>query len=203
MNYSCIELFPTLLMKFDDIIFSEELSNIFRAIKNENAQRDQSLINGKSGFDNNEDILLKLNIKERFQEAVNIYSIQHKLPNIFIANSWFSIQDIGGMLKEHDHPESIISGVFYINVNEDSNPLVFKNPNNIISYTYGSPMVYPERSKYNTDVVYIQPKNGELILFPSWLKHGCDYIQNQYKDRTVISFNTSLTDKCSRVFLQQ
>ena len=196
MNYSYIELFPTLLMKFNNIISSEELGNIFRVIKNENSQRDQALINGKSGFDNDEDILLKLNIKERFQEAVNIYSIQHKFSNIFIANSWFSIQDVNGMLKEHQHPESIISGVFYINVDENSNPLVFKNPNPIIPFTYGSPISYPERSKYNEDVFYIQPKNGELTLFPSWLIHGCKYIANKNKDRISISFNTSLTNKC-------
>jgi len=192
------------LIKFDNILSSNELDNIFRILKDKNIKGfDNTLINGRSYFNNEEDILLELGIKKKLQEAVNIYSTQHKFPNIFIANSWFSIQDIGGMLKEHDHPESIVSGVFYINVNENSNPLAFKNPNNIISYTYGSPITYPEKSKYNMDVVYIQPKRGELILFPSWLKHGCEYKENYCKDRTIISFNTSLTDKCARVFLQQ
>ena len=35
----------------------------------------------------------------------------------------------------------------------------------------------------------LEPKNGEMIIFPSWLLHGSDNVQNETKDRPVISLN--------------
>ena len=114
-------------------------------------------------------------------------------------NSWFTITDIGGMTKEHDHPNSIISGSFYINVDEDSSPITFQNPN-FSSFCLSSvvddlsAIRSGKRPNFLSPYTYrdytFLPEKGDLILFPSWVRHGSSYVPNQTVDRTIISFNT-------------
>lgn len=79
-----------------------------------------------------------------------------------IINSWFNTMNVGDELKIHKHEESIVSGAFYINVGENSVPLIFST----------------ER---------VKPKNGLLVLFPSEMDH---YTEPEREQRTVMSFNT-------------
>ena len=65
---------------------------------------------------------------------------------------------------------------------------LYPNPNpysEYLGYFYK-----PETLNYlNFKTIYLKPKNGDLILFPSWFRHGSEDI-NQTKERIVMSFNT-------------
>ena len=67
----------------------------------------------------------------------------------------------------HDHPNSVISGVFYIKVPKNSGELIFNNENLIRFY----PLRIKEYNKYNSQIWKFQPKENTLYLFPSWIKH--------------------------------
>ena len=43
----------------------------------------------------------------------------------------------------------------------------------------------------NTNVVSIEPQEGMLVLFPSYLHHSVDINQSE-EDRIIISFNATL-----------
>lgn len=79
-----------------------------------------------------------------------------------IINSWFNTMNVGDELKIHKHEESIVSGAFYINVGDNSVPLIFSTQQ-------------------------VKPKNGLLVLFPSEMEH---YTEPEREQRTVMSFNT-------------
>ena len=79
-----------------------------------------------------------------------------------IINSWFNTMNVGDKLKIHKHEESIVSGAFYINVGDNSVPLIFSTQQ-------------------------VKPKNGLLVLFPSEMEH---YTEPEREQRTVMSFNT-------------
>lgn len=102
-----------------------------------------------------------------------------------IANSWFNIQNEGSVLTMHRHPQSIISGALYINVDNKSSPLYFCNPNPLPEFAYVNNF-----TDHGHKLVKVTPENGTLVLFPSWLQHGSHYEQNQTQNRVVISFNT-------------
>lgn len=125
------------------------------------------------------------NLKHNLSLVVNSYSESHGLPPMFITNSWFNIQNEGSVLEQHTHPNSSVSCALYINVDENSSSFVCENPNPYMWNTF----FYDKNKKYSTRYVYFNPKIGDLILFPSWLKHGSKQIQNKTHNRVVISFN--------------
>ena len=50
-----------------------------------------------------------------------------------------------------------------------------------------------ERKKltpYNYESHWISVKNCQLVLFPSWLRHGNDNVINKMDGRIVVSFNS-------------
>ena len=174
-----VDAFPTLIMQFTDVLSSNELNDIFDILKTKDTSEDGTLINGTSNFNVSlkESILEELSILDIIQEKVDEYCREIKFKKLNITNSWFSIQDIGGLLLDHVHCGSIISGVFYINAGELSSPLVFENPNPLSSFNFSDPSILTGHSNYTNQVMRFTPNTGDLLLFPSWLKHGSEYCQ--------------------------
>ena len=96
-----------------------------------------------------------------------------------------NIQHKDSILKEHCHPQSLVSGALYINVDENQK-IYFHNPN---PYVYSSPK--EKITPYNMEHQFIKVNKGDLLLFPSWLRHGKDDHVNTMDDRIVISFNAT------------
>ena len=185
-----VDAFPTLIMQFTNVLSFNELNNIFNILKTKDTSEDYSLINGTSTFNNSGSILEELGISDIIQEKIDEYCREVEFKKLTITNSWFSIQDIGGLLVDQIHSGSVISGVFYINAGELSSPLVFENPNPLNIFNFSDPSNVTGNSKYTDQSMRFKPNTGDLLLFPSWLRHGSEYIVNEKKDRTIISFNT-------------
>ena len=185
-----VDAFPTLIMQFTNVLSFNELNNIFNILKTKDTSEDYSLINGTSTFNNSGSILEELGISDIIQEKIDEYCREIEFKSLTIGNSWFSIQGIGGLLRDHVHSGSVISGVFYINAPELSSPTVFENPNLLNNFNFSDPSTVTGNSKYTSQVMRFPPNTGDLLLFPSWLRHGSEYIVNKKKDRTIISFNT-------------
>ena len=54
----------------------------------------------------------------------------------------------------------------------------------LIEFSYGEP------SDMRSDTLMFKPEVGMMIVFPSWLKHGSMYNENNSLNRIVISMNT-------------
>ena len=131
-------------------------------------------------------------IKEEIQKHLEIYlsnildpKYQHY--SLRITQSWINII-LDGHHHVHRHPNSLVSGVFYVNVSEHDS-INFENPNSLF---FGQLYVTPDsQNKYNSLTYEHEVEAGDLILFPSWLTH-C--VTRDFKDfkypRCSISFNT-------------
>jgi len=191
MNTNSFSLFPTLIHKVDNFLSASECATMFDYIQKLDDGKKHNLILGgdsKSNFALGGDFISNvpvcLDLKYKIQIATQNYASVSGFNFSKVENSWYSIQDVGSKLENHTHPLCTFSGVLYINVDEDSSPLCFFNPNQHIYNTF---------CKSNTEYSFLwakfQPKNGELYIFPSWLRHGSNDVANNTKNRTIISFN--------------
>jgi uncharacterized protein (TIGR02466 family) len=108
----------------------------------------------------------------------------------FIDNLWVNINGYKDFNQTHYHPNSIISGAYYINVPENSGNIVFHNSAFDLMY----PLNYfkiNSFNQYNSSTWWVKPKNNLLILFPSWFKHHVEPNLSNEK-RISISFNIYL-----------
>lgn len=107
------------------------------------------------------------------------------LPKLSLINSWFNLNPKGAYHEIHDHKNSIISGVFYIKVPEDSGNINFYRSD---SAEYFLPDNIDSFNSFNSCKYTYEPKESFIFLFPSWLKHSVD-LNNSTKDRISLSFN--------------
>lgn len=99
-------------------------------------------------------------------------------------NWWFNIMNGGDITAPHGHsPGPVWSGVYYVKVPTGSGKLYF---------TYNRMHVNePNFYKYighNFQDVEIEPVEGMMIIFPSWLDHRVG-MQQTNDSRVAISFN--------------
>ena len=189
MESRSLQLFPTLVKQFREIITEKERLEIIEILKKHNTSDDGLVKGGKSSFNVEYNILSFLGdeLSQKIQKMFDEYAQEAGVHQVKIVQSWYSIQDVGGILKEHRHSNSFLSAAFYINVDSFSSPLHLVNPNPMIpaiwngNITYGTP--------YNFYAHTFRPVNGDLIIFPSWIEHGSQGMSNQTVDRTVISIN--------------
>ena len=185
MNVNCeiVPLFPTPLFVISDFITEEERVKIYNSIKKVEHLPHQSISgNGTSSHKVNVDFLDR-EIKERIQNALDEYSDGYGCYNTKIDVIWSNIQMKGSLLREHTHANSLLTGALYINANDG---LFLHNPNPYVYYTPKN-----KYTAFNNEYIRFPVKNCQLLIFPSWLKHGKNDLINEMDDRVVVSFNAS------------
>ena len=130
---------------------------------------------------------LKIRLKDRLQKITDDYVKDYGIRSCVISNSWVSYQYKNSILNEHTHPLSSISAALYLKADEHSSKLFFQNPNPFVKFTKSNSQ---NPTQYTYGHVWFQPKNGSMILFPSWLVHGSGGEKNLSDERIVLSFNT-------------
>ena len=130
------------------------------------------------------------NIKTFLSESVdkftkNVYNSKQRL---VITQCWANRNPKGSKHHEHVHPNSIISGVMYFQINEKLPPIQFAK--SIQDGVKLDPIKY---NHVNAESFMLPCKPGELILFPSSLKHSVP-INVGDEDRISVSFNTFSID---------
>ena len=107
---------------------------------------------------------------------------------LVITQCWANRNPKGSKHHEHVHPNSIISGVMYFQINEKLPPISFSKANQ------DGMKLDPEKYNHvNSESFMLPCKTGELILFPSSLKHSVPINQGD-EDRISVSFNTFCID---------
>ena len=84
----------------------------------------------------------------------------------------------------HFHPNSIISGVYYINADPKLDFILFKKN------VYDQIKIYPSKfNVHNSDTWWIPAATNKLILFPSSLMHEVGNVKKTYGKRISLAFN--------------
>ncbi len=107
------------------------------------------------------------------------------VPQMVIRSMWGNINPKGGFNFTHVHPSSWMSGVYYIQLPEGNNEIVFEDPR-------PARMMDFQRSSLIKDEYFSHySKVGQLLLFPSWLPHFVSP-NTSNENRISISFNVEL-----------
>ena len=123
-------------------------------------------------------------LKEELDTCINEYVQRTGLQEIVITGSWYNKMTTGRSLNLHRHEGSVLSGAFYLDVDDNSVPLRMRSP--LLPYKMND-MYQRMDNQYASPGVMLKPSKGQLILFPSWIEHETDSEQGH---RCLISFNT-------------
>jgi len=106
--------------------------------------------------------------------------------DIALTSAWLNINDTRQcMNSDHVHGD-VFSGVFYLQAPEESGKLVIKNP--AINRMWTGCSLTSEKNRFTGECIRMDPVEGNIILFPSYLPHSVDP-NNHDEERISISFN--------------
>jgi len=108
------------------------------------------------------------------------------LQDFYITDSWIARTPPGGKHIIHNHPNSILSGTFYINVPQDSALLFYTEVEMFKTFKFW--FDYSKETDYNRTITRVPVKTSDIVIFPSWLNHGVE-LNNSNQERIVIGFN--------------
>tara|TARA_Y100001970_G_C13918366_1_gene692142 strand:- start:31 stop:627 length:597 start_codon:yes stop_codon:yes gene_type:complete len=108
-----------------------------------------------------------------------------------ISNMWAIINKGGSANLRHQHGNSTISGAYYVRAPINCGDIVFYDPRPAPVYSHPNAL---NPNLLNAQVNGIKPKEGALILFPSYLDHSVNENQSN-EERIVISFNIKIQIK--------
>ena len=182
MKPELIDLFPTPLVVEKLTIDDNELKIIM--------DYDDFYKNGENNFSSydtfflNKLPLLTADINRCVQSFVN--RILGEQSTLRITQSWINLNPTTTSHHTHSHFNSVLSGIFYIQVNEETGDIHFHRPHLQSRQIMD---VITDWNKYNFQTVYFTPKNGDLFLFPSTLMHAVS-VNKSPINRISLSFNT-------------
>lgn len=127
---------------------------------------------------------LRLFLNNSLQEYFQATMSPQDNVKLEITQSWVNYTKHGQYHHKHAHPNSIISGVFYIQAAKEIDKLYFYNE------SYQQTKIVPKQFHvYNADSWWLPTKTGQLLLFPSRLVHMVDKTTGE-DDRISLSFNS-------------
>ena len=176
-------LFPTPMGVFNldrDLTFNEKELVLNLPVKLNTSNKisnDFYVLNNKEML--NLKHFININLNEYFQ---SVYQPTNNV-SLRITQSWCNFSNYGESHHTHSHSNSLISGVFYIQCNENDLINFYRHSSNIL-------LINAKHSnKFNSSTWSFPVKTGTLLLFPSELKHGVDKIMGD-KTRISLSFNS-------------
>jgi len=104
--------------------------------------------------------------------------------NLKMTQSWANYTEKGEFHHKHSHPNSFVSGVFYVSADSAKDSIYF------FKDTYEQIKFPPkEWNSWNSSSWWFEVGAGDLILFPSSLTHMVEEVKHE-ATRVSISFNT-------------
>lgn len=100
-----------------------------------------------------------------------------------ITQSWVNYSEQGQYHHKHAHPNSLVSGVFYINTNDNDRIYFYRSGFQQIKFPTDG------WNQWNSESWWFEAIEGRLVLFPSSLEHMVPTVEGE-KTRVSLSFNT-------------
>lgn len=111
-----------------------------------------------------------------------------------LTQSWLNVSKENEFHHSHFHPNSYVSGVFYLNADANNDTITF------IDDTYNQ--IQPEVYKYetwNSEEQTFNVETNDIILFPSSLRHKVNQKKGN-NDRISLAFNFFVTGTIGHPF---
>ena len=180
-----ISLFPTAILGATlDREFTNDELNFFEIVKNNTITNIGNTRSADTCVLNNTELA---GLKSFFESQIHVYQDTIVKPkdgtSIYITQSWINYNNPGDYHHKHKHPNSYISGVFYIDTT--INDRIFFDRDQFTQLEIGS----VEYNPWNSHKWWLPATQYQLYLFPSSLTH---YVEKNLGTQTRISlsFNT-------------
>ncbi len=122
------------------------------------------------------------NLFSNFQSFVNQYCAQITgLNQLKIGNFWFNINSKYDYNRTHDHQNSILSAVYYIDAKGDNIGSFVAERDDSAEFFLGT---YKNISPFTSTSFSIVPLTGFAFIMPSWVLHS---VEQNFEDRDRIS----------------
>ena len=114
----------------------------------------------------------------------NIIIPKHGPLEFYVTQSWLNFTKPNQFHHKHEHPNSIISGVFYIDADVEKDKIFFYKENSYKQISFPT----DNYNWWNSPSWYFEVKTGDLLLFPSNLTH---MVENKVGEnvRCSLAFN--------------
>lgn len=112
-----------------------------------------------------------------------VYAPRHDV-KLYVTQSWFNYTESGQYHHKHEHPNSFVSGVLYMNADVDKDKIFF--------YRNGYQQLKLPTDTYNpfnSESWYFTVGTGGMTLFPSGLTHMVETVEAE-GTRISLAFNT-------------
>tara|TARA_R100001079_G_scaffold26191_1_gene13169 strand:+ start:3196 stop:3783 length:588 start_codon:yes stop_codon:yes gene_type:complete len=122
--------------------------------------------------------------------ASNNFASQLFLPKQRISNIWININGYKDFNTSHRHPNSFLSGVYYLQTHENCGCISMTNPCASLIEGYWSPhLIVANENRLNCKWEF-PAETGRMFIFPSWMEHEVKPNLDKDKKRISISWNT-------------
>jgi uncharacterized protein (TIGR02466 family) len=161
-------IFPTpiYMSKLDRALTPLELKFVDKSKKN--FTKNDGNITSKNNYILNEKPFenikkeLDLRVKDYFKKVIS--STDKIIP--YITQSWLNYTETNQYHHKHAHPNSLVSGVFYINCHEELDKIKFFDDK------YKTiKLETKDWNLFNSETWWFPVKTGDLVMFPSSLTH--------------------------------
>jgi uncharacterized protein (TIGR02466 family) len=157
---------PIYISKLDRELTKKELSFVDKSkldfYKNDGniTSNNNYILNQKVFGSLKEDLYLR--VEDYFKKVLSYTDVTTP----YITQSWLNYTETNQYHHKHAHPNSLVSGVFYINCHEKFDKIKF--------FKEDYKTIKPETKDwnlYNSETWWFTVKTGDIILFPSSLTH--------------------------------
>ena len=189
-------LFPTTVTIFDNVLELEYIDSML-----EDIIASSKKVGRKTNWQSNHNPNLHEHPKykplgKKVLELSKEYieDLKFEFDDHYVTGMWSNILKPGEFHSPHTHSNNLVSGVFYLQTNDNSPAITFLDPRP------QSSVLQPQAKEYNifnSTMFFYPAKVNRMILFPSWLEH---YVpQNDTKfSRVSIAFNVMLKGQVGR-----
>lgn len=197
MNLQSIPIFPCLIHVLECREFKEYQEKLIEWIYDYRTKHPDSVTKSNigGGFQSSADFYGKEDFVEYLDKIfyeLDDFKKLFKVRSFKLKNAWININPPGAYNRSHIHPESEISGVWWLKIPENSGVLQFESP---FEYTQNR-LINSYRDDIRESInmfenFYLQPKEGTIAIFPSDMRHFVD-VNNSKEDRVSIAFNLDI-----------
>ena len=171
-NFKVHELWPTPIYENNIPVKSDWIDFA------ENCEYDR-MFSQNGDYTSNKYILNSItDLKEELLFHVNLFAEKYlkvKNAKFYFLNSWIVKHNPNDFAQPHFHRNSLLSGVYYLNTDNQSGNICLHQPGGYTNLFHQSTKLpFDEVDNINCETWNVKPNNGDILLFPSHLVHSIE-----------------------------
>lgn len=123
------------------------------------------------------------------EEALDALGYELGGRKLVMDSLWVNVLEPGGQHSGHIHPNSVLSGTYYVEVPDGAGAIKFEDPR--LAMMMNTPTQRKDVSDLLKRFFYVTPKVGQVLMWESWLRHEV-MLNLAETPRISISFNYSV-----------